>query len=120
MLYRVCDSGFVRDNTINLFTIKTNKNDLSFDLLVGKKNNNLFAFDIYCPHRGASLSKSELSCDSNRIVCYLHDFEYDIFSGKLEKIPDKWGDQSPEWKKSKDLTLYNVLEKDGSIFVEIP
>jgi nitrite reductase/ring-hydroxylating ferredoxin subunit len=54
------------------------------------------------------------------MVCYLHDFEYDIFSGKLEKIPDKWADQSPEWKKSKDLTLFKVLEKDGGIFVEIP
>jgi hypothetical protein len=43
-----------------------------------------------------------------------------IFFGKIREDTDKWADQSPEWKKSKDLTLYNVLEKDGSIFVEIP
>ena len=120
VLYRVCNSDLIMDNTFKVFSIKTDNNDSPIDLLVGKKNNKLFAFDNYCPHRGASLSKGELSYDANRIVCYLHDFEYNIFSGKLEVIPDKWIDQSTEWKKSDDLTLYEMVEKEGDIFVDIP
>jgi nitrite reductase/ring-hydroxylating ferredoxin subunit len=49
----------------------------------------------------------------------MHGYEYDIFSGKLEYIPPKWTDQSPKWIKSKDLKLFPVLEKEGSIYVEM-
>ena len=65
------------------------------EIVVGKINDKLFAFDNVCPHRGASLSKGNLH--GNNIVCYMHGYEYDVFTGKLEdmkswKQDDKWKD----------------------------
>jgi nitrite reductase/ring-hydroxylating ferredoxin subunit len=119
MRYRVCDGKFIDESSMKLFTINTDKGR-SLLIIVGRKNNILFACDNYCPHRGASLSKSKLACDNDNLVCYLHDFEYNIFSGKLEKIPEKWKDQSSEWKKSANLKIYRIFENDGIIFVDIP
>ncbi len=49
----------------------------------------------------------------------MHGYEYDVFSGKLEHIPPKWNEQSPEWIKCEDLKLIPVQEKEGSIYVQI-
>lgn len=48
----------------------------------------------------------------------MHYFEFDVDSGKLEKINEKWKDQSPAWKKSDDLTMYDVIIKDRSLYIE--
>ncbi|MGE0243240.1 MAG: Rieske (2Fe-2S) protein [Nitrososphaeraceae archaeon] len=117
MLYRICNSDNIRDNGMEVFQIKHNSK--SIDVLVGKVNGKLFACDNYCPHRGASLSKSDLSSSNNRIICYLHDFEYELDTGKLEKIPTKWSYQSTEWKKSDDLIIYKLVEKDNQIYIDI-
>ncbi len=92
------------------------------ELVIGKKDNKLFAFNNICPHRGASLSKGSLHNDN--IVCYMHGYEYNVFSGKLEnmkswKQDDKWMEQTDEWRYSDDLTTYRVYEKEGKIMVEI-
>jgi hypothetical protein len=50
----------------------------------------------------------------------LHDFEYNISTGKLENIPPKWLHQNPEWKKSNDLVIYKIIEKENNIYVDIP
>ena len=118
MLHKICEDRSIDEGSTRLFTVS--KDDHSLSILIGRKNNILFACDNYCPHRGASLSKSQLSCENNRLICYLHDFEYNVFSGKLEKIPEKWKDQSSEWKNSRDLLIYRIFENDGSIFVDIP
>jgi nitrite reductase/ring-hydroxylating ferredoxin subunit len=93
----------------------------SKDILIGKKNGKFFAFDNSCPHRGASLSKGEINGD--RIVCYMHGYEYNIFTGKLEnmkswKKEESWMEQDPEWRKSGNLVLYKVIEKDHDIYIE--
>lgn len=119
MRYKVCEGKVVNEGSMKLFTVKTN-NDHDSLILIGRRNNALFACENYCPHRGASLSKSKLSCDNDRMVCYLHDFEYNILSGKLEKIPEKWKDQSAEWKSSGNLMIYQIYENEGIIFVDIP
>ncbi len=93
------------------------------EVLVGRLRGRLFACNNSCPHRGASLVKGELKGDNN-VVCWMHGYEYDVFTGKLEsmkswKKEDTWIEQSPEWRKSADLTLYPIKEKDGIIYVRI-
>ena len=117
MIYQMCDVNSIQNNSMKVFQLKL-KSSL-IDVLIGKINGKLFACNNYCPHRGASLSKSELSPDNDRIICYLHDFEYSLITGKLEKIPQKWMDQNSEWKKSDNLIIYKVIEKDGEIYLDI-
>ena len=59
------------------------------DVLIGRRNGKLFAFNNSCPHRGASLSKGEFNNDN--IVCYMHGYEFNVFTGKLENMKS--------WKK---------------------
>jgi nitrite reductase/ring-hydroxylating ferredoxin subunit len=99
-----------------VFTIKQT------DVLIGRRNGKLFAFNNSCPHRGASLSKGEFNNDN--IVCYMHGYEFNIFTGKLEnmkswKKENTWIEQSAEWRKSGDLISYTVIEKDEDIYVDI-
>ena len=90
------------------------------EVVIGRKGGALFAFNNSCPHRGASLSKGELK--DNRVVCYMHGYEYDIFTGKLEnmkswKKESTWVEQNPEWRKSGDLIIYRLVEENGSIYL---
>jgi nitrite reductase/ring-hydroxylating ferredoxin subunit len=58
------------------FVIDTNK-----DILIGKINYKMFACKNYCRHRAALLSKGQLKPSENRIACYMHGFEYNVFTG---------------------------------------
>ncbi|MFL6339813.1 MAG: Rieske (2Fe-2S) protein, partial [Nitrososphaeraceae archaeon] len=53
MLYRVCSSDEINNNSMVVFTINHT------DILIGRRNGKLFACNNSCPHRGASLSKGE-------------------------------------------------------------
>jgi nitrite reductase/ring-hydroxylating ferredoxin subunit len=91
------------------------------DIVIGRRDGRLFAFDNSCPHRGASLSKGELKGDN--IICYMHGYEYNIFTGKLEHMTSwkkdaAWTEQSPEWRKSGDLTLFPVMEENGNVYIK--
>lgn len=114
LLYKVCKSKDLDNNAMKSFTIDTNT-----DILIGKINHKMFACKNSCPHRAALLSKGQLKPSDNRIVCYMHGFEYHVFTGKLERIPNKWIDQSQGWKESGELILYDVIENDGSIIVDM-
>ena len=116
MLYRVCSTEKIDNNSMAVFTIKQT------DVLIGRRNGKLFAFNNSCPHRGASLSKGEFN--DNNIVCYMHGYEFNVFTGKLENVKswkkeNTWIEQSAEWRKSGDLILYTVIEKDKDIYVDI-
>jgi nitrite reductase/ring-hydroxylating ferredoxin subunit len=116
MLYRVCSSEKINNNSMAVFTIKQT------DVLIGRRNGKLFAFNNSCPHRGASLSKGEFN--DNSIVCYMHGYEFNVFTGKLENVKswkkeNTWIEQSAEWRKSGDLILYTVIEKDKDIYIDI-
>ncbi len=111
---RICTSDDIKDNSLNVFTIN-NK-----DILVGRRNGKLFACSNSCPHRGASLSKGHFNGDN--IICYMHGYEYNIFTGELEnmkswKKEEGWMEQSPNWRKSGNLRLYKIDEHDNSIFI---
>lgn len=107
----VCRSDELPNNSIKVISVRDSK------ILVCRSNNQLFAFDNSCPHRGASLSKSEIK--GTKIVCYMHDFEYDLNSGKLIHIPSKWNEQNPNWTKSDNLLLFQIFEKNGEIYLHI-
>jgi len=110
-----CNTKDIANNTIKPFKINSNT-----EILVGKINDNIFACNNYCPHRGALLSKSKLKPNENRIVCYMHYFEYNLSTGKLERIPDMWKNQSVGWKESADLELYKTdKDNQGNVFVEV-
>lgn len=115
-MYKVCKLSDIADNSLNRFTV--NKKDV----LLGKRNGKLFACDNSCPHRGASLHKGHYN--GNNVVCYLHCYEYDIFSGKLMnmkswKQSDSWVEQNPEWRKSGDLIMYEVIVKSDEVYLKM-
>lgn len=112
----VCKSDELKDDSMKVFRID------GTDVLVGRRNGRLFACNNSCPHRGASLSKGEFNGDN--IVCYMHKYEYNVFTGKLEnmkswKKEETWMEQSPEWRKSGDLVLYDVKESNGIIYMRL-
>jgi nitrite reductase/ring-hydroxylating ferredoxin subunit len=113
----VCRSDELKDNSTRVFRVD------STDVLVGRRNGALFACNNSCPHRGASLSKGEFSGDNN-IVCYMHGYEFNVFTGKLEnmkswKKEETWVEQNPEWRKTGDLVLYKIKEHDGTVYVRL-
>ena len=117
MLLQICRSEEIQDSGWKVFTIN------SIDFLIGRRNGKLFACNNSCPHRGASLSKGHFNGDN--IVCHMHGYEYDVFSGKLMnmkswKKESTWVEQSPEWRKSGDLVKYPIFERDGLVYVTLP
>lgn len=113
-LHPACKSGDLLEGTMMKVTIGME------DVLVGRKNGKLFACNNSCPHKGASLSKGHMKGDN--IVCYMHGYEYNVFTGKLEKMvswkkEDSWVEQDPEWRKSGDLALYSISEEGGLVYV---
>jgi nitrite reductase/ring-hydroxylating ferredoxin subunit len=116
MLYQVCRSNEIKEQCMSVFTIHHT------DVLVGRTNGILFACNNSCPHRGASLSKGEFN--KNNIVCYMHGYEFNVVAGNLEsmkswKKDDAWMEQSEEWRKAGNLTLYKVIEMSGIVYVEL-
>src|SRR6478672_9261532 len=116
MLHMICTSEKIKDNTMQLFTV----NDT--DIVVGRRNGKLFAFNNSCPHRGASLSKGQL--DGEKIICYMHGYEYNVFDGRLVtmkswKKESSWTEQNPEWRKSGQLILHNILEDEKGVYIEV-
>ena len=110
----LCKSSEISEDVMKKVTIGT------VDLLVGRKGGRLFACDNSCPHKGASLSKGHLNGEN--VVCYMHGYEYNVFTGKLEKMvswkkEDTWVEQDLEWRKSGDLVLYPISEEDGIVYV---
>ena len=118
MLHKICDSTTIKNNSMKVFHLRPDSEVI--DILIVNINGKFFACNNYCPHRGASLSKSAISYSKHRIICYLHDFEYNLSTGKLENIPSKWQNQNSEWKKSNDLVIYKIIEKENNIYVYIP
>ncbi len=66
----------------------------------------------------------KVTLHGNNIVCYMHGYEYNVFTGKLEnmkswKKDDRWMEQTLAWRHSGDLKTYNIYEKNGKILIEI-
>ena len=106
MDYKICNSDELPNNSMKVINVR------GFDILVCRSNERLFALDNCCPHRGASLSKSDIK--GTKIICYMHDFEFDLNNGKLVHIPNKWKDQDSYSKivigLQRILTKYDDLQ----------
>ena len=92
------------------------------EIIIGKKDDRFFAFNNVCPHKGASLSKGSLNCDN--IVCYMHGYEYNIFTGKLEnmkswKKDSTWVEQNDKWRYSDNVKTYKIHLDKGRILIEL-
>ncbi|MBA2267179.1 MAG: Rieske 2Fe-2S domain-containing protein [Nitrosopumilus sp.] len=106
----------LKENSFKKITIEKE------EILIGKRNNRLYAFNNICPHKGASLSKGSFHGDS--VVCYMHGYEYNIFTGKLEnmkswKKDETWIEQNEQWRHSDDLKIYKIHLNDEKILIEI-
>ena len=111
MEYKVCSSEELPNNSIKLINVQGS------NILLCRSDERLYAFNNSCPHRGASLSKSDIK--GTKIICYMHDFEYDLNDGKLLHVPNKWKEQNPNWTRSDNLLLFSVSEKDGEIYIRL-
>jgi len=110
-------SGELSNNSFKRIILQKNE-----EIVVGKMNDKLFAFNNVCPHKGASLSKGNLHGDN--IVCYMHGYEYNVFTGKLEnmkswKKDDTWREQVSAWRYSDNLKIYNIYEENGKIMINL-
>ena len=117
MLFKICKSSDIPENSMRAFPVEKT------DVLVVRHNGVLFACNNSCPHRGESLSKGEIKGDN--IICYMHGYEFNIFTGKLVNMKSwkrdaRWMEQTAAWRESGDLTMYSVEEKDNEVYVEIP
>ncbi len=115
-MFRVCNVSEIKENSMNKFTIEKK------EILVGKKNGKLFACDNSCPHRGASMHKGVYK--ENNVVCYMHDYEFDVLTGKLTnmkswKKSETWVEQNPAWRASGDLIMYDIEIKENEVYLKI-
>ncbi len=109
-MIKVCRVDAIEEGS--MFLINIDKKEI----VIGKHNGRIVAFDAYCPHRYAYLHRGYFK--DNNVVCPLHNFEYDLDTGKLVKIDEKYEDQNEEWKRSGDLRLYKTIIKDGYVYLD--
>ncbi len=110
-LYKVCNIDDLKNGLMRLLRIN-NK-----EIVIAKYKQKIIAFDPLCPHRYAYLHTGWFK--DNKIVCPLHEFEFDLDNGKVVNIPEKYYTQRDEWKKSNDIRFYNIIIIDGSIYIDI-
>ena len=60
-----------------------------FAFAVGRVEDRFFAVDNACPHAGWSLGNGSLEGD--RLVCSLHGWNFDVFTGECTLSGDKLG-----------------------------
>jgi phenylpropionate dioxygenase-like ring-hydroxylating dioxygenase large terminal subunit len=86
---------------------------LGEDLVLWRGENQVMAWQDWCPHRGARLSMGKI--DQNRLICPYHGLAYNL-EGKCVEIP-----AHPELKPSASACIqtYSTQEKYGLIWVRI-
>lgn len=83
-------------------------------ILIFRRENEIFAFQDLCMHRGVPLS---LGCVKNdRLICAYHGFEYD-FSGACVKIPQF--DDAAKIPAKLRVIRYFCTERYGLVFVRL-
>lgn len=114
---KICRTSDLKDNSLRLFNIA------SVEIVVGKRDGKIFACDAHCPHKHSYLYKGWFN--GNNLVCPLHNYEFDISTGKLMKIASwkeghpGWIEQDPKWRESGDLPVYRVKIRSNYVYVEM-
>lgn len=116
-MVKICRSADIPEGSLKKFTVGR------IDIAVGRRNSTLFACSNWCPHRGASMHKGYYK--DNNIVCYMHDYEFDVCTGRLTNMKSwkkskTWVEQDPAWRASGDLVMYDVLDDGSWIHVLVP
>jgi nitrite reductase/ring-hydroxylating ferredoxin subunit/uncharacterized membrane protein len=75
-------------------------------IVIAKGDDNYFAFDDRCPHRGGSLAAGTLIC--NTVQCPWHGSQFDIRSGNMLSGPAHDG-----------IAVYTLSVTDGIVFLEL-
>lgn len=111
----VCPIADVKENTLNQFTVS------DVPLLVVKNNDNFYALNATCPHKGGTLSQGILK--DNCVECPLHHATFDLTSGKMIKGPviTKIGLLDNLIKTTlPKLQVYETLVKDEQLYIKGP
>ena len=74
--------------------------------LISRIDNNFYAMEDVCSHDGETLSGGRLL--GREISCPRHGALFDVTTGKVKSLPALY-----------DVKSFPVLEKDGSLFIEI-
>lgn len=69
----------------------------------------LYAIQDACPHRGAPLHQGRLN-DHDEIICPLHDYRFDLRSGK----------PAAHYFGCSDARVFPLQWKDGQLYVGLP
>lgn len=101
--------GNSKEGILKMISEKTIKN-----VLVGEKKIavvriglDFYAFQSFCPHRGASLIEGNINA-LNEIICPLHEYRFDIKSGNVKA------------GSCPDLEIYPTTLTDQGLEIIIP
>ena len=97
---KVIESSKIIENLPLKVTVSDN------ELALFRVDGHIFSLDYMCTHAEASLSEGEVyDC---KIECPLHGAEFDIKTGQAVTPP-----------ATKDVKTYDVIEKDGWVYVTL-
>ena len=106
MYTKICKINTLTEN--KPFHIWIDKNEI----IVLKKDEKIVVFSGMCPHQGGPLIKGEISFPY--VVCPWHGCKFDLRNGECKDF----GSCSGNIKGIK-IKLFDHLEKDGDIFLEL-
>ncbi|MDX5340791.1 MAG: Rieske 2Fe-2S domain-containing protein [Cyclobacteriaceae bacterium] len=72
-----------------------------------RKQDSFFGFELFCPHRGASLLNA-FTNSSGELICALHEYRFDLKTGQA-----KTG-------SCRDLILYPCRLTEKGLVIEVP
>lgn len=75
-------------------------------IAVFKIQNDYFAIDNICPHRGGPLGEGRL--EGNEVTCPWHAWSFNLSTGKCVNIPQSL------------VTKFNLKKENSEIYVEAP
>jgi len=108
---KVCNISDIPQGTMKGFTV----NDKY--ILIASVNGNFYAVDAVCPHMSGFIPVGKLE-KKFIISCPTHGAQYDVKTGKLIKDVDEEIKEATG-KGASDLHIYEVLIKDGSVFIDL-
>jgi len=102
--YVIGEAKRMKNNVLNRITVWNR------DYVFWKNNNNYYAMDDDCSHKGASLSRGKLV--NNNVMCPYHGYEFNT-NGVLCKVPGLNFTNTP----CQNQNTYNIVEKNGWIYM---
>jgi phenylpropionate dioxygenase-like ring-hydroxylating dioxygenase large terminal subunit len=102
--YVIGEAKRMKNNVLNRITVWNR------DYVFWKNDDNYYAMDDDCSHKGASLSRGKLV--NNNVMCPYHGYEFNN-KGVLCKVPGLNFTNTP----CQNQNTYNIIEKNGWIYL---